>query len=172
MNRWHICLLITTLLTTQANAQGELIRIRTNHPVIAAALAEGDERSSTFARLTARIRRSDLIVYVLAADDMGPFDGLLQFAASAGNVRYVRIRVRVEPRAPTLIGLLAHELMHAAEIADAPDVRDNATLRALYSRIGCGAHGGRVDAFDSVAAVETGRQVLSELHAHPTTSAR
>ena len=163
MNRWLACLLIATLVTAQAEAHDEIPRIRTAHPIIAAALAEGEERSTTFARLTARVRRSDLIVHVIAAEDPGPLDGQLQFVAKAGNWRYVRIHVRVRPRSSALIALLAHELMHAVEIADAPEVQDNATLRALYARIGYCASTGRVDAFDSAAAVDAGRQVLSEL---------
>src|ERR671918_125810 len=46
MNRWQTCLLIALLLCTEAHAHDQFPRIRTNDPTIAAALAEGEERSS------------------------------------------------------------------------------------------------------------------------------
>jgi hypothetical protein len=167
MTRWQTCFLLASLLCTEAHAN-DLSRIRTDHPVIAAALAEGEERSSTFARLLARLRRSDLIVHVLPAEGLGPLDGALQFVASVGNVRYVRIRVRLYQRSSALIMLLAHELMHAVEIADTPEVRDNKSLKVLYSRIGYYVNTRRADAFDSAMAVDAGRQVLGELQVGAT----
>jgi hypothetical protein len=57
--------------------------------------------------------------------------------------------------------LLGHELRHALELADAPDVRDAAALVSLYRRIGDSYSDGH--RYDTAAARETGRRVRSEL---------
>ena len=89
--------------------------------------------------------------------------GRLNFMVSAGGVRYLVIRLKPAPRSAT-IAMLAHELQHAAEIADTPSIVDSESLGREYERIGYrsrAAHGGL--AFDTRAAVETGRRVAEEL---------
>ena len=83
------------------------------------------------------IQRSDLIVFI--APQIPPSDlvwGELHFAATAPGVRYLRVRVRQDVSRAQLVGLLAHELQHATEVAAAPDVVDTKTLDDLYDRIG------------------------------------
>jgi hypothetical protein len=53
----------------------------------------------------------------------------------------------------------AHELQHAKEIADAPDVRDQAAVRRLMNRIGRSIG----DTFETTAAIRVGWQVWREV---------
>ena len=56
--------------------------------------------------------------------------------------------------------LLGHELQHAIEVAQEAWVHDQATLTALYQRIGM--HGGH-HVYDTIAAQQVGRMVRREL---------
>ena len=44
-----------------------------------------------------------------------------------------------------MVALLGHELQHAAEVADAPDVQTVGQFAALYRRIGVPSGAGRYD---------------------------
>jgi len=58
--------------------------------------------------------------------------------------------------------MFGHELQHAVEIADAPEVVDVPSLVAFYRRVGqVMSSGGRT--FETNAAVATERRVLLEL---------
>jgi hypothetical protein len=96
-------------------------------------------------------------------------DGRLQLATAVEGARYLRITVRRDLPLERLVGLLGHELMHAVEIARHQDVRDPASLRALYLRIG---HSDDGAAFDTREAVAAGVQVLGELRRSRSASAR
>jgi hypothetical protein len=58
------------------------------------------------------------------------------------------------------IAFLAHELRHAVEVAQAPDVRDVAGLLHLYERIGYSLGGGH---FETASAVAAENEALREL---------
>lgn len=61
-----------------------------------------------------------------------------------------------------LLPTLAHELCHAREIAGAPEVRDETSLRKFYDRFDGGMRvGGRL-MLDSARAHEVASQVLNE----------
>jgi hypothetical protein len=64
-----------------------------------------------------------------------------------------------------LLGLLGHELQHAAEIAAEPAVLDDRSLSALYRRIGFRSGPATGDHFDSDAAIDAGDRVTREAHA-------
>lgn len=67
------------------------------------------------------------------------------------------LKTRVGP--DVLISLIGHELQHAAEVAAASEVVDDATLTALYRRIGDpSSHG-----WDTIAARAMGSVVADEL---------
>ena len=66
----------------------------------------------------------------------------------------------------TLIGLLGHELQHAAEIAGEPSVVDHESLAACYRRIGFSSPAGGRNRFESTAAIEAGRRVTRDAMLH------
>jgi hypothetical protein len=135
--------------------------IRTVLPYVTSLLRDGFYRSPTFARLVTRIERSDLIVYIETPPSMpAGIEGRLLMLPRAHQTRYVRIQIAMQVSASDGIVLLAHELEHATEIADAPDVTDVGEFVALYERIGerSGWH-----QYETAAAQETARCVRKEL---------
>ena len=125
-------------------------------------------RSETFRQLVAELHASDLIVYVAADSEQLRPDvrGTLRFmGAGAGPDRFLRIDVRPGDRGSATsvivaIATLAHELMHALEIASAAHVVDAASFELFYKAV---AHEVRDDVFDTPAAREIGQQVHFEL---------
>jgi hypothetical protein len=125
---------------------------------------EGLRNSGTFRGLVARLEQSDVVVY-FECDRAASPAGRLTFVSAVAGIRYLHVRVSRLGSQAQQIALIAHELRHAVEIADAPDVVDVASLRAAYKRIGYVNHGAATPgvAFDTDAAVRTGYQVLREL---------
>jgi hypothetical protein len=125
-------------------------------------LAEGMQRSGTFAHLILALDKSDVIVYVETGRPLpSSIAGRLLLAAGPEGFRYLRIQVSGRPNSKEMIALLGHELRHALEVAECPEVRDDAGLIALYQRIGhptVGPH-----QYDTAAAQAAGRQVRAEL---------
>jgi hypothetical protein len=124
-------------------------------------------RSDTVKRLVAELEVSDLIVYVAEADDLrSDLRGALRFMGTgAGPDRYVRIDVRRgEPGSAAgqvvAIATLAHELMHALEVASAEHVVDEASFALFFRQI---AHELRDAVVDTHAAREIGQRVHFEL---------
>jgi hypothetical protein len=125
------------------------------------------QRSDTVKQLVAEIEASDLIVYVTEADDLRPdLHGALRFMGTGASPdRYLRIDIRPGNTAsPTglnvAIATLAHELMHALEVAAAQHVVDEASFTRFFREV---AHEIR-DAFvDTHAAREIGKRVHFEL---------
>ena len=128
-------------------------------------LHDGMRGSETFRRLVDRLRRSDVIVYVECGGGRErSSDGRLTFVSAVGGLRYVHVRVARLAAADVQIALIGHELQHAVEIANAPNVVDASSLAQEYARIGyLNPRLGPGVAFDSDAAVEAGYQVLRQL---------
>jgi hypothetical protein len=125
----------------------------------AALLQAGSARSSTFRALAAAIDRSDLIVYVDARPAALP--GSLQLVAATPACRFVRVLVRTPGLPSEQVAWLAHELRHAVEIAEAPEIRDQDSLRRYYQHVGDG--GRYTDRAESSAAQAAWLEVLLEM---------
>lgn len=139
--------------------------IRSPEPQMRALIDDAIASSATVRALVERITASDVVVFVVCErDPTVRASGRLNFMTSAGGVRYVVIRLRPKRR-PAAIAMLAHELQHAAEIADLPWVVDEASLGREYARIGYRSQSAHVLAFDTKAAVDVGRRVVEELMA-------
>lgn len=147
---------IRALLTSPAR------RVRAADAIIEKSLADGLRRSSTLVDLVLALNRSDVIVYIQAAHELpSTLDGRLQLMPGPRGQRYLRIQIRVTLGPNDTIALIGHELRHAIEIAEAPEVSDQSTLIDLYERIG---HRGRgLHRYDTLAAQTTGRRVRLEL---------
>jgi hypothetical protein len=127
-----------------------------------AVLAEGMRRSGTFAHLILALDKSDVIVYIEARRPLpSSIAGRLLLAAGPEGFRYLRIQVSGTPNSKEMIALVGHELRHALEVAECPEVRDEAGLIALYQRIGHSSLGPHQ--YDTAAAQAAGRQVRAEL---------
>lgn len=144
--------------------------IRAADPHLRALITEATAVSPTVRALVERITASNVIVYVACeVDPHVRLPGRLNFVTAAGGLRYVVIRLKLRQRNKA-IALLAHELQHAAEIADNPSIVDEASLAREYERIGYRSHSAHGVAFDTKAAVETGRRVAAELESSQRSS--
>ena len=136
-------------------------RVRAADPRVTHYLAEGFERSVTFARLLTTLNATDVIVYIERVMTL-PHDTLGRLTiVPAATARYLRIQIRADISTTEAIALIGHEMQHALEVAEAPLVRDSGGLIALYQRIGHSSGGEHV--YDTEAAQNTGRQVRREL---------
>jgi hypothetical protein len=137
-------------------------RIRTVDARVTAALYEGVRRSRTFGALVAGVERSNVIAYIELLHELPPTtNGRLALVSKKSEHRYVRIQVRAFLAPDHIISVIAHELQHALEIAAAPSVVDDASLRKFYKRIGAGTS--NASGFDTDAARAAGERVRGEL---------
>jgi hypothetical protein len=115
-------------------------------------------RSAAFRGIVARINASDRIVYV---DDgvcrHGEFHSCLQVAP---GVPFLFVRVAARESRPLVVRQLAHELQHAAEIAERGGDGTAASVELLYAGIGYPSceHG----CYETPAAQEIEAQVSRE----------
>jgi hypothetical protein len=142
-------------------------RIRVLDARLQKLLEAGYAGSRTVRSLVNRLERSDVVIHVERRLHGGSeADGVLTFVGHAGGYRYLRIGIRIVGPPASAIALLAHELQHAAEIADDAGVIDRATFHALYERIGirCRSEPGAAS-YDTFAARNMALRVMSELQA-------
>lgn len=139
----HLALLtlfLTSALAPLAAAgerQPHTYHIRPLSAPLSHLLNEGLRRSMIVRALVERVEASDLIVYIEHLT--GPpfrLAGRLTLVGTAGMARYVRIGLRYEVADDLAIAMLAHELEHAAELAEAPWVVDQVGLFAYYRPLG------------------------------------
>jgi hypothetical protein len=141
-------------------------RVRSMHRTIRAALHQGYRRSPTFRHLLLRLDESDVMVYVVPGFcEVTRLEAcLLRHVAISGASRYLRIVINPHKPATELIARLGHELQHALEVAEAPEVVDAASMLALFRRIASGTcRGVPVDCYETAAAVDVEDRVLREL---------
>ena len=170
---WSVICVLTALpaaavepavTTHEQRARGRSAgQVRGEGPLMNKVIADGVERSGTFAQLVAALDRSDVIVYVQASYTLPPnVEAQLSFLGAAKNgPRFLRIQVRATADTNERLSLIGHELQHAVEVAHAADVRDEAGLERLYRRIGHSRRQSRE--YDTAAAREAGRRVMEEL---------
>jgi hypothetical protein len=138
-------------------------RVRATNSRLYSFLAEGLNRSHTFASLVTALNRTDVIVYVESVMTLPKNTmGRLTMMPMTGEFRYLRVQIRSDLSRREAIALIGHELQHALEIADATEVRDSTALIGLYERIGHASDGEH--AYDTDAAQDTGRTVRRELN--------
>jgi hypothetical protein len=170
MRRLVSLALACALAATATHAAGgvppdPIARLRPTHVLGERVLADGIARSATFRRLVSRLERSDVIVYITVRLDMKPsLGGALRVLGRSATDRFVHISLNGQHSTPMLVALLGHELQHAVEVADAPDVTNDRSLTSLYRRIGVHVAN---DAWDSRAAQQAGQVVRAEFLDRP-----
>jgi hypothetical protein len=136
-------------------------RVRSQDKSVRQLIKHGFSHSLTFRNLIARLERTDVIVYIQEVARLpGAIDGRMMVLPNAHGQRYIRIEVVTRGGIDDDTALVGHELQHAIEVAEDASVKDQATLVALYERIG--THGGH-HVYDTLAAREVGRTVRREL---------
>ena len=115
---------------------GEQTNVRTSNPRIREVYREMRRRSESFEDLIATLDQLDRVVYLEEGRcrDAGVRSCLEMLPQRTDGT----LVVRLDPRQSVLsvVEQLAHELYHAVEIAREPSVRDNASMRELFGRIG------------------------------------
>jgi hypothetical protein len=128
---------------------------------VEALLREAPERSQTVARLLAVLERSDVVVWVELREPIPNRSGQLTMISANHGYRYLAASLDSRNVGDDLVAWLGHELMHAVEVAGAPDVQDAGSMKRFFARIACStdAAGG----FETTAAVDAGRAVRAEV---------
>lgn len=121
----------------EASAPPEWQAIRPQSPSARRLYARALEYSPTVRALAARIHASDVIVYVELRNDLpAGMAAQLTWMSTTTAYRIVRVSIRHGLRQTDGVGFVAHELQHAVEIAEHPEVRSSRGLEDLYRRIG------------------------------------
>jgi hypothetical protein len=125
-------------------------------------LTEGMKRSRTFEAIVEALEATDLIVHVEVNTKLpASVAGRLMFGSAPPNgPRYVRVQIAEFGTRLDQIASIGHELQHALEVSEAPEVRCTKTFRKLYERIGAPS---LPTAYDTEAAQRVGQKVLLEL---------
>jgi hypothetical protein len=132
---------------------------------LAAAIADGVERSATFRQLVERVGTLSGIVYIQLKLYVDPhtkrvLDGALSHSVTtAGAHRVLHVIVGAEQGDRPIV-ILAHELRHAIEVLEAPNVSTEDAVDRLFERIGTHTHSGVVE---TQAALDAERAVRREL---------
>jgi hypothetical protein len=122
------------------------------------------DQSPTVRALIDRLDRSDVVVYVRARPlPSASIDGRTGLLSAAAGSRYLVIELAC-PRSVLVQSVtLAHELHHAVEIADAPEVVSAVTLERFYAEIGEKKGDPGHWTFETAAARAVGERVRREL---------
>lgn len=122
------------------------------------------ERSTTFRTIVDTLEQSTDVVYV-DEGRCGAVRACLRLLPTTGR-RYMLIYV--DPRKPLMavVGQLAHELRHAAEVVAHSEVTDSPSLHRLYARIGFeSARDPHGEYWETQAARDTEARVMKEARA-------
>jgi hypothetical protein len=144
--------------------------IRSPDPFLRSLLIEGCGLSPTLRALADAIGRTDGVVYITSETcPVRALRGcLLHKIQDTGNARYLWIRVNATAYADptTLVGTMAHELQHALEVLERPDIRSQRDLLDLYQSVGSPALRSGASpfrAYETTAAIDVTEAVQAEL---------
>ncbi len=156
---------LTLVLGQSAPWDGAVVsHVRPGHPGIRSLMTQGYNESTLFREIVNRLETAPVIVLVRSGRCDGHVQACLQFLAAENGMRTLRVTVNgFENGGGVLLGLIAHELQHADEIAGADAVTDAASFRAFYR-----AHGRKnSDGFETDAARRVARAVEQEMSRVP-----
>jgi hypothetical protein len=155
---------------TSADGVVRTPRVRASDARTAVLLTQGLQRSETIRALVNRLERRDVIVYIEIQPALKKrLAGTLTWMTSTVSHRYVRISINPELNTEMAISTLGHELQHALEVANAPEVVSDNALEKFY-RVHGDSNRAQVNGWDTEAARVAGEDVRRELAA--TRSAR
>jgi len=137
-----------------------VVRIKTEDPEIARAIALAIDWSDTFRRLVETIERTDGMVWIVRGRCHAMSACLLIYLEVSGPNRMLRIQV--DPRRPEerLMESLGHELQHVIEVLGT-SARSSAAMYHFFDRQAGGYRiGGRFETYEAVqAGFAVGREV-------------
>jgi len=135
-------------------------RVRSESTLITDAIARGAKRSPTLRRLIETVDTTDGLVYI----DEGLCGHSVRSCLHLSVViagPYRVLRILVNPRKAKdcdLVASIGHELQHAIEVLNDPNVRSNHEMFLFFHRVGLTSF----DRFETKAAMQTGLAVDRE----------
>jgi hypothetical protein len=130
-------LLLVPLLVTAVSASDETVpRLRGTSTIEMRIIDDVLARSTTARMLVRELDAHDVIAYVQMVPGELPGRAATRFVTATAEYRFLRVVIGARTSPGDVGALLVHELQHVLEIARAPEVRDVATMRKLYQRIG------------------------------------
>lgn len=166
MTRSIILSLGIRLWPTAARAAGGgcILHVRSAEPSLSAAVTAGVRLSPQFRDLIRQIDASNIVVYLEYATTLSEgIAGQLSFVSDVAGWRYVKVVIDPRLVGGNRVSMLGHELQHAAEVAGATWVVDQATMAKFYSRVGIERTICSHRVFDSRAAIDAGLRIYHEL---------
>lgn len=162
-----LLLCIVPAWTSGASTRIAGARVRCLDERIEQLLKTAIRQSQTVRDIVARLESSDLIVYVQFGTPTADHTNVTRLLGSSPSARFVLVTMHPLASPLDLAARLAHELQHVVEIAEAPEVRDQAGMRRLFRRIGW--RSGRVedDRWETDAAIAIGKRVENEVWTTP-----
>ena len=143
-------------------ASTELLRVRSRHAALQALIARAEVQSPTFHRMVQTINASDGIVFIDPGTCGHGLRACLVRVASAGQHRFLFVKVDIGKADHEVMASIGHELQHTVEVLSNPRVRDQSSMYFLYKfNRDYGAHSSV--AFETTAAIEAGRAVADEI---------
>lgn len=138
--------------------------VRTTNREVAGLIDQAVAESALFRALVERLNASDVVVYAETTRNM-PYsrEGQLTFVGKGGGLRYVVVSLAWGRPDVRLMATLGHELQHAVEIAEQPDIVDAASLAKVYADLGFTTMHGVGTTFDTRAARRAGERVYAEI---------
>lgn len=160
-------ILLLTASASPAQEQPDFeYHVRSEDRDLRALIRHGTSVSPTFHSLVERLARTDIIVYVEERQFTQPrLEGATSFVVASGGVRYLRIGVAPSHDRRRLLAIIAHELQHAVEVGESPEVVDSESMAEAYVR-GLGYEKERYQGrrqFESQRAIDAGKRVMQEL---------
>ena len=160
--------LVVSLGIVDAAAQEGPAAVRAMDAGAVEACAHGRASSASFRALVESFDPEHVVVHVETGEvHIFGTAGATRLVGTAGHWRYVRITVDPDLPLDERTAVIAHELQHAREIADA-SAATQTQVRQLFERIGRPVQG-VVDTYETADAIAAGARVWRELR---TTAAR
>jgi hypothetical protein len=148
-------------------------RLRPTDRRIARFLEQGAERSARLRGLIRTIDDGDVIVYLSLDSQLnGGLAGRLTFMGRSATFRFVRVELNATRPVDQILAALGHELQHVVEVMEAADVVDEASLLALYQRIGTETSVAGRQGWETQAAFKAGLEVRRQIAAGSAVLAR
>jgi hypothetical protein len=152
------------LVLTMVSQDSSIRHVRATEPKVISLIAAGISKSATFRHLIATLDESDVIVYIepkLTRQALGGY--LAHNIVTNGDYRYLHLALETSGSRRRLVSLLAHELQHAAEVAQSPEVRDPVSLERMFERLHVAFGCGSTTCSETQAAKDVEQKVLDEL---------
>jgi hypothetical protein len=153
-------------ILAQAHAVGPMIieidHVRSRHESLRAMITTASEQSVTFRRMVDTINASDGIVYIEVGVCQYGVRACLVRVGSAGQRRYIFVKVDIGRTDRKTMASIGHELRHAVEVLSNPGVNDLTSLYFLYKfKLDRGSFS--FTSFETTAAIEAGNAVADEI---------